>query len=317
MIVKPVLIVGSPRSGTSMLQKIVRECPGFYSLPSESNEIWDIFCHPSLRGWESEVVPVSALTDADRTRILRLFDQNVWSAAFWRRVGKQELIWSFRRSPWQRKLIRVLYLTAMEAIRMGRSPRRRRRLVEKTASNCYRLGYVNAVFGDAKILHITRDGRNAVNSIINGWRHPKRFFSYDVPGEIRMPGYEHNRWNFTLPPAWRDYLTRPLEQICAWQWTSANQCVLDECAKPEYDGRVLRVKLEDLQTQTPRELRRLANFLELPFDRYFEDVARELPVVNSPDNETDPDKWRGQNREMIERIIPQITPMMTRLDYGL
>ena len=43
MIVNPVLIIGAPRSGTSMLQKVLRNHPAFWSLPSEGDMIWDQF----------------------------------------------------------------------------------------------------------------------------------------------------------------------------------------------------------------------------------------------------------------------------------
>ena len=84
MIVDPILIVASPRSGTSLLQKFVRECEGVWSLPSEGNEIWDEFCHPRLHGWRSEHLTAEDVTPEARERIPRMFDEQVRSDRFWR-----------------------------------------------------------------------------------------------------------------------------------------------------------------------------------------------------------------------------------------
>jgi len=64
-------------------------------------------------------------------------------------------------------------------------------------------------------------------------------------------------------------------------------------------------------------MRQLAEFLELPYDEYFERVANELPVVNSPDGDVSRDKWRGENRELIESVMPMIAPTMQRLGYEI
>jgi hypothetical protein len=118
-------------------------------------------------------------------------------------------------------------------------------LLEKTASNCFRLGYVTGVFPDAKIIYPVRDGRNTVNSMINAWRHPERFFTYDVPMELHIEGYVHGRWKFVLPPGWRDYTRRSLAEVCAFQWRSCHEFMLAETAKEQYRDRVLRIRLEE------------------------------------------------------------------------
>ena len=315
MIVRPVLIVGAPRSGTSLLQKILRDYPGFWSMPSESDIVWDRFCHPSLHGWHSESLGADDLRLADKDRILQLFEAYARPAGYWAPFEQKDLIWGFSRAPVLRRVLRSAYSHALPVLARFRRNDRPKRLLEKTASNCFRLGYVNEVFPDAKIIYPCRDGRNNVNSLINAWRHPRRFFTYDVPAPLAMAGCPHARWKFVLPPGWRDYAQRPLEEVCAFQWRSCHEAMLDECAKEKYRGRVLRVRLEDLAADPAAELGKLAEFLELPFDDYFRGVAAELPVVNSADNDTSPDKWRSENRDKIERIMPDIEPVMRRLGY--
>ena len=317
MIVRPVLIVGAPRSGTSMLQKVLRNHPEFWSLPSESDMIWDQFCHPALRAWESEALDESDLTAADRERIIELFEDYIRPAAFWRPFEKTNLIWGFRRMPAVRRVMRQVFARVLPHIRRSSDKEIPKRLLEKTASNCFRLGYVTGVFPDAKIIYPVRDGRNTINSMINAWRHPKRFFSYDVPVKLNIAGYRYDRWNFVLPPGWREYTERSLAEVCAFQWRSCHEFMLAETAKEQYRDRVLRIRLEEFVAAPEKSMKQLAGFLDLPYDDYFERVAKELPVVNSPDGDVSRDKWRGENLELIESVMPMIAPTMQRLGYEI
>lgn len=300
-----------------MLQKVLRNHPAFWSLPSESDMIWDQFCGPELRGWESEVSLASDLTDHDCERILQLFEEYIRPATFWRPFEKTNLIWGFRRVPAIRKLMRTMFATMLPVITRLQGPSKSKRLLEKTASNCFRLGYVNGVFPDAKIIYPIRDGRNTVNSLINAWRHPDRFFTYDVPAELRIQGYDHNGWKFVLPPGWREYTDRALAEVCAFQWRSCHEFMLAETAKEQYRGRVMRVYLEEFVADPEQQLAALADFLDLEYDDYFKAAAADLPVVNSPDNDVSVNKWQGENRHLIEQVMPMIAPTMEQLGYEI
>jgi hypothetical protein len=317
MIVRPVLVVGAPRSGTSMLQKVLRNHPEFWSLPSESDMIWDQFCHPALHGWASEALDESDLSEADRARILELFENYMRPASFWRPFERTNLIWGFRRMPAVRKVMRTVFTSVLPYIKRGSDTSTSKRLLEKTASNCFRLGYVTAVFPDAKIIYPVRDGRNTINSMINAWRHPERFFTYDVPVKLSIEGYDHGRWKFVLPPGWRDYTNRPLAEVCAFQWRSCHEFMLAETVRDCYRDRVMRVRLEDFVADPEFGLKQLADFLDLPFDDYFREVSRDLPIVNSPDGNVSQDKWRGENVKLIESVMPLIAPTMRRLGYEI
>jgi hypothetical protein len=315
MIVKPVLIIGAPRSGTSMLQKILRNRAEFWSLPSESDMIWDRFCHPALHEWESEALDEQDISPAARDEILAMFESYMRPAGFWRPFEKANLIWGFRRIPVIRKLMRGVFESVFPMITRRSSADVEKRLLEKTASNCFRLAYVNEVFPDAKIIYPTRDGRNNVNSLINAWRHTERFFTYDVPQQLHIEGYTLDGWKFVLPPGWKDFTNRTLAEVCAFQWRACHEAMLSEIRKDKYSGRVLRIRLEDLVARPGEQLEIMADFLELPFDAYFRALAADLPVVNSPDNDASTDKWQGENRHLIDQIMPMIAPTMRRLGY--
>jgi hypothetical protein len=287
-----------------------------WSLPSESDLIWDQFCHPRLRHWSSEVIGREEATPELAREIRNLFDAYLCPSSFWRQVEKTGLIWNFNRNRRVRAALRSAYRKFSPILRVMFTNRsRERRIVEKTASNCFRLGFVNRIFPDAKIIYPTREGKNSVNSLINGWQHPERFFTYDVPEPLNIEGYSGSKWKFVLPPGWRQYLNSPLEEVCAFQWASCHTAMQAEISRPAYRNRILQIKLEDLINDPSRHVKQLVDFAELPFDGYFRSVAANLPLVNSPDQLVSADKWMHQNRARVERIIPIIEPTMTKLGY--
>jgi hypothetical protein len=188
------------------------------------------------------------------------------------------------------------------------------RLLEKTPENCLRLPFLMALFPDARVVYLTRGGPANVNSLIEGWKQPHLFPGYQVPTSLEIPGYTRERWAFTLIPGWRDLVDRPLEEVCAWQWIRCNQAVLDH--REETRGQVpyIQVRQENLVAEPVAVLRRIAEFIDVDFERSLGRFRSGLPRVNVV-SKPEPDKWKRQNPEAIGRIIPLIDPMMKRLGY--
>jgi len=256
------------------------------------------------------------ITPEVKRNIIRQFEMMTLPGSLWSRAEKEEIIWSFNRKRWVKPIARFLYKTLLPLIMLPASYKRKKRIVEKTISNCFRLGYVNEVFPDARIIIVTREGKNNINSLINGWLNPTRFFSYDdLPGKLDIQGYTHGRWNFVLPPGWEDYIRRPLEEVCAFQWLSCNEHLIQEAGLSKYKGRVHHIKLEDISAEPSKHLPALTDFIETPFDEYFQKLAEDMPVVNSPDKITDRDKWKQQNGDKIEKVLSSIEPMNRKLGY--
>jgi hypothetical protein len=188
------------------------------------------------------------------------------------------------------------------------------RLLEKTPENCLRLPFLLALFPDARILYLTRDGRANVNSLIEGWRQPHLFPGYQVPETLDIPDYTRDRWAFTLIPGWRELTASPLEEICAWQWIRCNQAVLAH--REHYGDEVpyLGIRFEDLVARPGAILPRVADFLNIDFESGLSRFATRLPSINAvtaPEQE----KWRRQNPDGIARIQSLIAPMMAELGY--
>jgi hypothetical protein len=333
VIQSPVLIIGCPRSGTTLLFNILSEVPSLWSTGYESKEIIERYHSPATKGWRSGALEAEDLTAESRRTMLRAFELGAAPGTFWQGVGhlRQRLGSSQRyQAIKQRGRTRATGsaasstlpqqgLGAIRAFVRARNrlfpARRPVRLVEKTPENCLRLPFLLALFPDARVLYLTRDGRSNVHSLIEGWKQPHLFPGYQVPEKLSIPGYSRARWAFTLIPGWRELAKSTLEEVCAWQWIRCNEAVLAH--REETVGRVpyLTIRYEDLVTQPVQVLPQVAGFLGLDLERDLGRYAEHLPqinVVSTPERE----KWRGQEPQALARIDALIGPMMQRLGYG-
>jgi hypothetical protein len=68
---KPILVVGCPRSGTSMLLQALLQSPELHSVQSEGHILWDEFHHPRDRGWDSDALGAEDVSERERRYINR------------------------------------------------------------------------------------------------------------------------------------------------------------------------------------------------------------------------------------------------------
>lgn len=331
MIQSPILIIGCPRSGTTLLFNILSEVPTLWSIGYESKKIIEHSHHPRTKNWESGALDVDDLTPASRTYMLNAFERNAAPGSFWRRINRFRG-W-LRNNPLWRQIKRrgqtseagsvISSALPQQGLNAFRTLVRVRnlilprgkviRLLEKTPENCLRLPFLLALFPDAHVIYLTRDGRSNVNSLIEGWRQPHLFPGYQTPERIAIPGDTRGRWAFTLIPGWRDLIASPLEQVCAWQWIRCNEAILSHRDQTQGQVPYLTIRYEDLVSDPATVLPRIADFIQVNF-KYLEHFAQRLPqinVVSTPEQE----KWRRQNPEAIHRILPLIEPMMEQLGY--
>ena len=326
MIASPVLVIGCARSGTTLLYTVLSEVDALWSLGYESRAIIERDHGPAVRGWESGALSADDLTPAAADELRRALADAAVPGGYWRRINRlRRGLNGTRPSGGVKRRGRAGSAAAaaapaagLDAARaLGRlvarlAPARAPiRLLEKTPENCLRLPFLQALFPDARVLFLTRDGRANVHSLLEGWRHPVLFPGYQTPVPVSSAGQTRGRWAFTLIPGWRELVDRPLVEICARQWAVCNAAVLDYAATPGARP-VLTVRYEELVAAPEATLAAIARFLALgPAD--IPAHGRGLPevnVVSAPGAE----KWRAE-AEALATVAPILAPVMGRLGY--
>ena len=276
---KPVIIVGAPRSGTSLLQKIIRENPAFVSVARESDVIWNPYIHPRVNNWRQEGLVDRQLSQEDIAFILEEYGNKALPAKVWSRWSQSRIM----ESAFLSRLVRRVYPCADRVFTTVRRilPDRRQdlRLVDKSVHFALWLDAVNQVFPGALYIHIARNGRDCVRSMMNGWLDPERFNTYLLPKNLRTGGARY--WCFPMPARWREYLELPLAERVAHQWVDIQGSINKGLDAARQENRYLLVRLEDLTGEPAQNIRRISDYIELDWSGYFEHVAANMPVINA------------------------------------
>jgi hypothetical protein len=193
---------------------------------------------------------------------------------------------------------------------------RGRRFVDKTPESCLRVGYLDALFPDARFVFLRRRAADTVSSLIEGWRARPRFVKYRLPEPLTGLGtLSGNQWSFVLVPGWRDLRTASLEEICARQYVACNEAVLS--ARGSFDpARWIDVSYEDLVRDPVEQLRGLFEQLGVTYTPELERHSAALAENVSRTSLSAPraDKWR-ESAEAIERILPLVASTERQLGY--
>ena len=194
------------------------------------------------------------------------------------------------------------------------------RVLEKTCINVMRIDYLHRLFPDAIFIYIHRDGRDNISSMMDGWRHDGHFrlsqFLGPPPETVAINDGEFDEWSFFLPPGWRDYNRSSLEEVCAFQWLTANRMALDARQRiPE--SHWIQLRYEDIFERPVEMFREVFERLGIVFDRNLEARCANLSrrptsiVKGAPRQQ----KWKTHNPDAIHRILPLIRPMLEELGY--
>jgi hypothetical protein len=159
---RPVLIVSSPRSGSTLLFETLAQAPNLFTIGSESHQIIERIpgLGPATRGWDSNRLTAQDLQPQIGDRLARSFYE-------------------------------------MLRDRYGSRPAARARMLEKTPKNSLRVPFFHALWPDAIFVYLYREPRQTMASMIRGWQSG-RFRTYrllpgwgDPPWSfLLVPGWE-------------------------------------------------------------------------------------------------------------------------------
>jgi hypothetical protein len=236
----PFFIVGCPRSGTTLLQLLIDGQPNV-AIPPESHVVERFHRLLPLYGDLSERPRAEALA-----RDL-LADERIKE---WGLEARPADVLQGLERPTARDLVARLF--ELYAAKQGK-----RRWGDKTPQHALYLREVLALFPEARIVHLVRDGRDVCESLKRVFIGPK-----STPAIART----WRRYVRTVEQARRDFIA------------------------PE---RFLQVRYEDVVLQRERELRRLMEFLGEPYtdaggslgkgdaQRYYTEKVPHLRAVGS------------------------------------
>jgi len=192
------------------------------------------------------------------------------------------------------------------------------RFVDKNNQNGLCVPYLQALFPDARFVYVKRSPGDNIHSLIEGWGRSEEFatWSETLPAEVRIDGDRYRRWCFFLFEGWREYLERPIEDVCAAQYAAMNAAILDaRSAIPP--AQWVEIVYEDLVRDPVAAFRVVWAALGLRFGARQEAHCRN--VLGRPYNAFSPirlDKWKEQgNRERIERVLPRVREVAQRMGY--
>jgi hypothetical protein len=177
--------------------------------------------------------------------------------------------------------------------------------LEKTPKNALRIPFLRRAFPDARFVFLWREPRGNLSSIMEAWR-AGRWRTYPALEGFVLP------WSLLLPPGWQALRGRPLEEIAAFQWQSANQTILDDLRSLPCEAWT-SISYAELIEAPEASVRRLCGFTQLDFDRGLaERVRRPLPPARHILTPPEPDKWR-KNAVELERVLPALAELYTQL----
>lgn len=271
----PVFVVGCSRSGTTVTYETLGAAPQFLRFGWEIPQFWDSLYGPLNNGWHSQAAAAEHAKPEHRHAAFRFFYQRLG-------VG------------W---------------------------VLDKTCINVMRIPYLHKLFPQAKFIFIQRDGRDNVSSMIDGWqmgRMDGRFelsqFFGSFPEPVAIGGGRFDEWAFFLPPGWRQYNHASLEEVCAFQWVSANRLALDakRLIPPE---QWIQLRYEDLFERPVEMFAEAFARLQLPFTEDLRERCASLRPTSIVNGQPRPQKWRSHNPQAVARILPQIRPLMLEMGY--
>ena len=273
---RPVIILAAPRSGSTLLFETLAAAKDTWTIGGESHHV--------IEGLQS-LNPNSGMVDSNRLTADHVNEQMA----------------QFIRSRFARLL---KDRDGQEFLR--RQDIERLRFLEKTPKNALRLPFMEKIFPDALYIFLFRDVRANLSSMMEAWK-ARRWVTYP-----NLKSWQGPPWSLLLPPGWQQLSGRPLEEICAFQWESANRILLDDLEKiPRQRWTTINYQL--LLDDPESAVEHLCAFAGLEVDdRLRQRVQRPLPLSRLTHTQPVVDKWR-KNEAEIESVLESLAGIESRL----
>ncbi len=289
---QPVFVLSAPRSGSSYLYEILKRMNSPLAYLRENDPMWFKFFPYQRQVIPTDYISIHELNDTNiKSILLYLLTEGFFDHSYSNKTKAAQDIW------WN-----------------GYCNGQPLRYIEKTIANCFHLEVLPYLFPDALYIHLVRDPRSCISSMIEGWQSNffwKRPISLPLESQI-------THWCYPLPPNWMSVAHLSLEEICGWSWIQHNRYVIDKFHQdPTFRQHYMRLSYEDLLSHPLRVIQRISAFTHLDITdnclAYLESKDPSWTTISNPN----PDKWKQKNPQAIHRVLPMVAPMMQELDYTM
>ncbi len=163
-----------------------------------------------------------------------------------------------------------------------------------------RISFLASIFPDARFIHIIRDGRSVVESLLR-----QRFWQ-------EKGGLERPFWEDTPDHILQEWEAsgRDSEVLAALQWRYIIQSIRADVAELPKES-YMEVRYEDFVQDPTQTLKSIYHFTDLSIPE---------DVLNSPESDGNSfknmnEKWREMEKEHLDRITTAMQPVLRDLGY--
>lgn len=285
MIIEPIIVLGAPRSGTTIVQRCLAIHPDLWHLTSESHFILEGPFHPASSGYQSNRVEHEDVAANLLEEIRNQFEQNAINLN--RVIADPIRVLSARRLS-----ERLVSKVAIHGI--GRLSRRNRpnkiRLLEKTPKNVLRVPLLEALFPDARYVWVQRQAAENIDSLLVAWRAVDKFgpfkrrrfgrSGYPIADQLKLQDYDDKWWKFALVPDWHQLEGKTLADVATWQYHQCNRYLAEDLAQLPAE-RVFPVQYEEFVQHPNTLIQNILTWADLPNSKVVERFAERLPRINT------------------------------------
>lgn len=285
----PIFVVGSGRSGSTIFYEMLTKHPDvawmtpmlrrFPRYPQLNRLLLNLFDLPTIGA------------ELQRTRLGWTTEGYPYWDLHWRGFSEPD------RDLTADDVTPVIRRNVMKVLASIPTPNRRRLIVKLTGWP--RIGFLHAIFPNAKFIHIVRDGRSVANSYLNinwwtGWRGPNNWSWGELTQEQRRIWEESDR----------SYVA-----LAALNWTILMDA-FEKATVPLDDSNFMLIYYHQFCAEPVDTFQKLAQFCGLRWTPEFEQSVRSTPL-NSAD-----DKWLRDLTPDQQSLVEQITlPYLERYGY--
>lgn len=163
-----------------------------------------------------------------------------------------------------------------------------------------RIHFLSSIFPDARFIHIIRDGRPVVESLLR-----QRFWR--EKGGLEKPFWEGTPEH--ILQEWEDS-GRDVDVLTALQWRHIIQSIRADAAKLP-DESYMELRYEDFVSNPMRALKSIYDFTDLSIP----DEITNSPESNGNTFKNMNEKWREMNKDRLNRITIAMQPVLEELGY--